>query len=200
MLYVEIDKRELDLALKLIPQQLKMELGDAFDHIGRKFVKTLGQTRMSGRPGIKAQPKGLFRRLQRTMFVPTGGIMDMGTEIYFDSKVALLHELGGKVTGQGGKKLAVPLSARREMFTAGGALRQAYKRPRGVKGLNLIYLKNKYWLAKRLKKLKSVVSLYVLKRSVKIPPRLQFFKTWDTMENQNMQRINLAIERALKKV
>lgn len=200
MLYVEIDSRKLDLALRVFPRNLKGHLGDAFDYIGRSFVKRLKAERLSGRPGLRAS--WVFtKRLQRTFFVPIGGIGDMGTEIKFDSAVAVEHEEGGDITAKGGGRLAVPLSMRQEMFTAKGALKKKYKAPGLLKNMRLVMLKGQPYLAKfQKRKSEEITPMYVLKRTVRIPARLEFFKTWDKQENKNIQRLNRAIQMTLNGV
>lgn len=204
MLYVEINTAKLDKALRIAPDQLKMELGDAFDYLGRKFLKILKQTRLQGPPGIRGRTHGIFKRFKRVMLVPTAGIQSMGTEIFTDSKIARLHEEGGVVEAGGTGSLSVPLSVRTQMYTASGVLRQRYKKPSALKNLKMIPLKGKRFLVKfRSRKdyeLTPDKILYVLKNRVKIKPRLGFYMTWQNMENLRIQRLNNAIHKALQKV
>ncbi len=197
MLYVAINTKNLDKAIRLVPQKLKTELGDAFDHIGRKFLKTFKETRLEGPPGIKGRRHGILKRFIRTMLVPYGGIENMGTAIYTESKIAKLHETGGIVEAQSGS-LAVPLSMRREMYTAGGALRTKYRYPGRLKNVGAVLLRGKRFLAQFIKRSREIKPLYVLKNRVIIKPRLGFYDTWKTMENTNIQILNRAAVKALK--
>jgi hypothetical protein len=100
----------------------------------------------------------------------------------------------------GGGKLAVPLSARKELFTSDGRLKKQYKQPRLLKNVIPIQLKGKTFLAKVKKKLRELIPIFVLKNSVRIRPRLLFYKTWDDMQNERIDILNKSIEKALNKV
>lgn len=199
MLYITINTKNLEKALRMVPEALKMELGDAFDYIGRKFLKTFRETRLQGPPGIRGTPHGIFKRIHRTMLVPYGGIENMGTTIYTESKIAKLHEIGGIVEAKKGS-LAVPLSARTEMYTQGGALKTKYRYPGRLRNVRLVLLKGKRFLAEFVKRSREIKPLYVLKNRIRIKPRLGFYDTWKSMENLNMQRLNNAVIKALNKI
>jgi hypothetical protein len=132
-LLTEIDTSKLEKAIKIAPRVLKFELADGMDRIGKGFLKRFRQQQLQGPPGVRgASGHGLFGTFKRVFFVsPT--IEGMGIQIFSDSKIAKLHETGGTVKDPGGGRLAVPLSARTEMFTPSGKLRARYKRPRELK-------------------------------------------------------------------
>ncbi len=201
MIEVEVNTQKLEKAIRMIPHHLKMELGDAFDYLGKKLLKTFKQTRLQGPPGIKGRTHGIFKRFKRVMLVPTSGIDSMGTIIFTESKIARLHEEGGVIEGN----LKVPLSARTEMFTAGGygkgTLKRKYKAPSRLKNIRLVVLRGKRFLAKFKRGDESEITpLYVLKNRIKIRPRLGFYKTWENMENLRLNRLNKAVHKALQKV
>ncbi len=204
MIDTQIDTKKLERAIKIVPRQLKIELGDAFDYLGRKFLKTLWKTRLQGPPRLRARPRGLFKHFKRVMLVPSTGIDGMGTVIYTKSKIARIHEEGGVITGKGGKRLAVPLSMRSQMYTGRGSLKKRYKEPGKIKNLREIPLKGKRFLVKFKKKrdseLKRENILYVKKNQIRIKPRLGFFDTWDGLERLRIPRINRAIQKALETV
>jgi len=198
-LRLEINTKNLERAIRLFPKELKYELGDGMDHISRKFLKIFRQTRLQGPPGIRAHPHGIFTHFQRASLV-SQDIEGMGMVIFSDSKIARMHEEGATLKNPGGGKLAVPLSARKELFTSDGRLKRQYRRPRLLKNVIRIQLKGKTFLAKVKKKLREILPLFILKNQVKFKPRLMFYKTWDEIQNERIEILNKSIEKALSKV
>ena len=198
-LRLEINTKNLERAIRLFPKELKYELGDGMDHISRKFLKIFRQTRLQGPPGKRAHPHGIFTYFQRASVV-SQDIEGMGMVIFSDSKIARMHEEGATLKNPGGGKLAVPLSARKELFTSDGRLKRQYRRPRLLKNVIRIQLKGKTFLAKVKKKLREILPLFILKNQVRIKPRLMFYKTWDEIQNARIEILNKSIEKALSKV
>jgi len=199
-LTTEIDKRQLDRAIKIAPRVLKFELADGMDRIGKGFLKRFRQQRLQGPPGVRgASGHGLFGTFKRVFFV-TPTIEGMGIEIFSNSKIAKLHETGGTVTDPGGGRLAIPLSARKQMFTARGKLRARYKQPRALKNVKRMRFKGNTFLARVTKRGQKILPLYVLKRQVRIKPRLGFYRTWDGLVNYRIDILNKKIENALRKI
>ncbi len=197
-LTVEINTKNLDRALRLFPKDLKFEIADGMDHISRKFLKIFRQERLQGPPGIRGRPHGIFTHFSRASLV-SQDIEGMGMVIFSDSKIARMHEEGATVKNQSGGKLAVPLSARKELFTSDGRLKKQYRQPRLLKNVVPIQLRGKTFLAKVKKKLRQILPLFVLKNSVRIRPRLMFYKTWDDMQNERINILNKSVEKALSK-
>lgn len=197
-LTIEINTKNLDRALRLFPKDLKFEIADGMDHISRKFLKVFRQERLQGPPGIRGRPHGIFTHFSRASLV-SQDIEGMGMVIFSDSKIARMHEEGATVKNQSGGKLAVPLSARRELFTSNGRLKKQYRQPRLLKNVVPIQLRGKTFLAKVKKKLRQILPLFVLKNSVRIRPRLMFYKTWDGMQNERINILNKSIEKTLSK-
>ncbi len=198
-LKVEINTKNLERAIRLFPKELKYEIADGMDHATRKFLKIFKQTRLQGPPGIKGRPHGIFTHFSRASLL-SQDIEGMGMVIFSDSKIARMHEEGATLKNPGGGKLAVPLSARKELFTSDGRLKKQYKQPRLLKNVIPIQLKGKTFLAKVKKKLRELIPIFVLKNSVRIRPRLMFYKTWDDMQNERIDILNKSIEKALNKV
>ena len=196
-LTVEINTKNLERALRMFPKELKYEIADGMDHISRKFLKIFRQERLQGPPGIRGRPHGIFTHFSRASLL-SQDIQGMGMVIFSDSKIARMHEEGATVKNPGGGKLAVPLSARKELFTADGRLKQQYRKPRLLKNVVPIQIRGKTFLAKVKKKLRELLPLFVLKNSVRIRPRLMFYKTWDEMQNERIQILNKSIEKVLK--
>lgn len=198
-LTAEINTKNFETALRVFPKELKMELGDGMDHISRKFLKQFYQTRLQGAPGIKARPHGIFTHFRRASLV-SQTIEGMGLVIFSDSKISRLHEEGGIVKNPGGAKLAVPLSARTELFTSDGRLKKQYRKPRMLKNVIPVKLRGKTFLAKIKRKIRSILPLFVLKNQIRIRPRLGFYKTWDDMQNERINILNKSIQKTLEKV
>jgi len=111
-----------------------------------------------------------------------------------------MHEEGATVKNPGGGKLAVPLSARRELFTSDGRLKKQYRQPRLIKNVIPIQIRGKTFLARIIKKARQILPLFVLKNSVRIKPRLMFYQTWDDLQNERIIILNKSVEKALSKV
>ena len=198
-LTVEINTQNLERAIRLFPKDLKYEIADGMDHISRKFLKVFKQTRLQGPPGIKGRPHGIFTHFSRASLV-SQDIEGMGMVIFSDSKIARMHEEGAIVKNPGGGKLAVPLSARRELFTSNGRLKKQYRQPRLIKNVIPIQIRGKTFLARIIKKARQILPLFVLKNSVRIKPRLMFYQTWDDLQNERIIILNKSVEKALSKV
>lgn len=199
-LLTEIDTRNLEKAIKIAPRVLKFELADGMDRIGKGFLKRFRQQQLQGPPGVRgASGHGLFGTFKR-VFLVSPSIEGMGIQVFSDSKIAKLHETGGTVKDPGGGRLAVPLSARTEMFTPAGKLRSRYKRPKELKNVRRMRFKGNTFLARVTKKAQKILPLYVLKRQVRIKPRLGFYRTWDGLVNYRIDILNKSVEKALRKI
>ena len=199
-LMTEIDMRALDKAIKIAPRVLKFELGDGMDRISKGFLKRFRQQRLQGPPGVRgASGHGLFGTFKRVSLVsPT--IEGMGMQVYSDSKIAKLHETGGIVKDPSGGRMAVPLSARSQMFTAKGKLRGKYKKPRQLKNVEPMRFKGQTFLVRVTKRAQKLLPLYVLKRSVRLKPRLGFYRVWDSLANYRIEILNKSVDKALRKI
>ena len=201
-LTVEINTKNLEKAIRLFPKELKMELGDGFDHISRKFLKTFKQTRLQGPPGIKARSHGIFAHFTRASLV-SRDIEGMGMTIFSDSKISRMHEEGATIKSSGGERLAAPLSARPEMFIGGqypGRLKKKYRDPRAMKNVIRIILKGKQFLVKVKRRSRELLPLFVLKNQIRIRPRLGFYKTWDDMHNERIIILNKSVKKAIESI
>lgn len=198
-LKAEIDTQKLQRAIRLFPGQLKLELADAFDHIALKFLKTFRAERLKGPPGIWGRPRGIFSHFHRSLLV-SNTLEGMGARITSDSNIAELHEFGGVVAAPGSTSMAVPLTARTEMYTQSGQLRKRYKSPRNIKGLVLMIFNGKKYLVKVKKGSRDAQPFYVLKKKVKLKPRLGFYETFDNLQNVNIAILNKAVQKTLESV
>ncbi len=199
-LKLKLNTKQLLRAFHLVPAQLEVELKDALDHAGRKFLKEFRRRRLQGPPGIKARSRGIFSHFHRNnVFFRGRQALDSYVEIYSDSKVAKLHEEGGTVKDPSGGKMSVPLSARKEMYTSTGALRKRYKDVRNLRNVIPKKINGKVFLVRVKKKDKSIKPLYVLKRSVKIKPKLGFYATFEAIAPELTRIFNKSFDKALDK-
>lgn len=195
-----LDDRALNKAIRLVPKALKRELSDGMDRIGKGFLKRWRRSRLQGPPGVRgASGRGLFGTFRLAQLFGSSAD-DIGIHIFSESKVAALHEEGGTVTAKGGGKMAVPLRARTLMFTAKGKLRGRYKQPGRLKNVIPMKFNGKTFLVRVAKRAKTILPLYVLKHQVRIKPRLEFEKTFDSLANRNTKIINDKVKIALREL
>ena len=198
--WTEIDKYALDRAIKIAPRVLKFELGDGFDRISKGFLKRFRKQQLQGPPGVRgASGYGLFGTFKRT-FLVSSSIEGMGVHIFSESKIAKLHETGGIVKDPSGGRLAVPLSARTQMFTARGKIKRRFRRPKTLKNVQPMRFRGKTFLAKVTKRAKKILPLFVLKRQVRLKPRLGFYRTWDGLVSYRIDILNKKVDNALRKI
>ena len=198
--WTEIDKYALERAIKIAPRVLKFELGDGFDRISKGFLKRFRKQQLQGPPGVRgASGYGLFGTFKRT-FLVSSSIEGMGIHIFSESKIAKLHETGGIVKDPSGGRLAVPLSARTQMFTARGKIKRRFRRPKTLKNVQPMRFRGKTFLAKVTKRAKKILPLFVLKRQVRLKPRLGFYRTWDGLVSYRIDILNKKVDNALRKI
>lgn len=196
MIKTEINTNDLKAVIRSLPPVLKVEMADSLDHVSRKFLKEFKRRRLSGRPGIIGRPHGIFSRFHKDLLEIKEGLSAV---IFSDSKIAELHEKGGTITSGSGEKIAAPLSARKELFTAQGSLRQRYRSREGRRSLRPIRFGSETFLARVKRKTREVLPLFVLKQSIHLKPRLEFYKTWDSMQETVYGILAKRLIRAVKK-
>ena len=193
---LELNTKELLKAYHLVPKQLEVELKDALDHAGKKFLKEFRVRRLRGLPGIQSRGRdGIFSRFVKHPLRGRG--LDLELPIDTESPVAGIHERGGDRSGRG--RIAVPLSFA-PIFT-GGKNRRVRKRYRDV--LSLVRKKK---LFRRGIKGQSYLCdsetgrpFFVLKNKVKVQPRLEFGKTFNTLAPEFSKIYNRGFDKALRK-
>ncbi len=201
---VEVDTKRFDKMARLFPRKTKIQMGDALDNIGRKFLKKIRSERLKGSPGIQEYSIKLFKTFRRTSFV-TQDIKDMGMKIWSESPVAIKHQKGGPDKALDGQRLAIPIPAAKskneKFFTKKGRIKKRFNRGNlgSVKGFFEIKTKlGKEILFRRLKGDKDIIPVFVLKDKVQLKSRLGFFDVWDDLENFRINRINKALDRTLE--
>ena len=193
-----LNTKNFERALHLVPKALIEEIKDGLDHSARKFFKDFKFRRLKGPPGIRAYPRGIFTHFHKEI-IASGNIEDMEARIYTDSKIAKLHEEGGKVRDPGGGLLAVPLSMRHEMFTRAGQLRKKYKDIKNIPNIIALKFGGKIFLVKVKKRSREIKPLFVLKKEVIMKQRLAFYETFHGMWGVFIRILNASFERAIYK-
>jgi len=186
-----LDKRIPLSAGLIFPKEFAKALRNPMKKAVRWFKKKHQIARLSGRPGLNRRTGDLVRSFVPGVSPPGTGISDLESWLATRSKYAQIHEEGGTVMAAPGKALAIPISADRggEALTGAGVLKNKFAGPlRDVPGLE--FFKNKrtgqaFLMERRavtkkvyghyIKTGEGLVPMFVLKKSVYIPPRLQFF-------------------------
>lgn len=183
----------------MVPNVLRLELADAYDHIGRSFFKKFFNERLKGPPGIKSF--SIFRLFKYRVMKATSDIMDSGVEFYTPSSVARQHETGATLTSE--KGFAIPFSQkiRPEMYTARGQLKKRYKNIGNIKKLRRVKLKTGYyWAIFTRKEPSKIKPMYAIKNIIVLKKRLGFYDTFRAHEPQQVQILNKAVMKAIGRV
>jgi len=185
---IQVNTKNVQKALVAMPGLLRRNVADAFDHIGRKFYKTLWkQTELKTRPNVGIGKYSKFTVIGKGRKNPKS----VGLVLYSYSKIARAHEEGARITGN----MAIPIG---EALTSRGRKRKIYKKNlQDVKGMFPVETGGKLYLAKTTRK--ATKFLFALRRSIKLKPRLKFYRTWDDLAGFTNSRINKAVDQTLTK-
>lgn len=206
---IRLEPREaVERLFRHFPINTEAEIADALAHVKRKFFKTLfasatQRLKITGR-------RGLINHLVGTIFREREKPAADRLQVKSWSKVFRVHEYGGTITAKG-KQLAVPLREALKKVPGGtwsggvlfwkGRLKARFRGEKsGIKGLVGYFdrRRGKYYLG--LKRGEAgILPLFVLKRQVRIPARLGFFKTWNELQPFANDRLNQALQRAARK-
>lgn len=202
---VRIDSRRLDAALARVPEHLKTELMDALDHIRRGFFKALYvNTGLKDRRFIAVKNVGIGRQIKVYRNPRKQNILDMELGIFTRSKIASMLERGGTVSAKSGA-MTVPLPP---ALTATGRLKpelsifKGYRRaydPAEIKGFFLLKRNGRMLLVKKVPGTDEIQPYFIMKRQVRIQPRLRMMETWERMEGYRINVLNKSVEKALNK-
>lgn len=195
MITFRMDAKGLEERLKKFPKIFKYRFVDALDHIGRSFYKRFNP-RLEGRPGIIGRPRGIRLRFKRNTVYVKG--QPVGLNLHFKSPVAVRHEEGAWMSGPGGRRIAVPLSARAyRVLDSNARIKSKYSykgRLQGRNRLRPMKFKGQWFLAEVAgKRAKRITPLFVLKDKVWNPARLEFYKTWQGMEPRTREILDDAV-------
>ena len=157
------------------PEEAAKEFGDAAWKTLVRFRDVFIRLRLSGRPGLNRITGQLIRSFKVGRSPRGVAINAVRAWLATGSPYARIHEEGGVIRPKRAQALAIPIGAAR---TKGGATKGGFESPRGRK--DLTFIKRGHGRAPILARVTKtrVTPMYVLVKSVKIKPRLQFFETW----------------------
>lgn len=184
-----VDTRQLRRALDRVPGALFRELKVEFRGILIDFQREHTRRFMSGRPGLHRRTGTLARSF---LFRVEGDRISNLQGVYFTNLVyAGIHEFGGVIRPRRRKFLTIPLPAAK---TAAGVARGGARDfpntfvRRGPSGNLIIYQKRPKGPPE---------PLFLLKREVRIPPRLNLLAFWNSQRRRHVARVDQAVRRAL---
>ena len=163
----QIDK--INKAFDDLPDLMQQAGKKALSIHGREFIRWFTKKRLTGRPGLKRRTGSLARSFKTNVLELSGAMVLM---VWTTSKYARIHEFGGIVTPKKSKYLAIPTNA---ALTKAGATR--YASPRNVPGLSFMQRKGGLPFMGKVEGGR-VRAYFLLRKRVKIPPRLELGKSW----------------------
>ncbi len=189
---------------KKVPYAIKLALADGLDHGTRSFLKEFYQRQLSGPPGVRSTPGGIFHRFRRIVTVNGEAVflrqsasqsetvkaiaksakdpMNMKVELYTKSKAAGILETGGTISSAHG--MTIPLTDEAKQMKKSNAAE--------IGNLDVIIQNGKVFLGHKNGRLPPE-RLFVLVHQVKVQARLGFYSTWDS----HIGRFNQIIDEAL---
>lgn len=159
---------QVQAALAAIPQEAFLEFQKTFRTITQKFIRKMTVERLSGRPGLNRLSGSLARSLRAATI--GNNLNTLRSIIFFDASMtktksgtsyAAVHEYGAIIRPRTGKYLTIPIRAGSPFAISAGL------GPRKARALS------------------SKIVGFRKVRQVVIPPRLKFFETWNSVDNQS---------------
>lgn len=201
--------KEVSETLQKVPRSMKLAIADAMDHATRSFYSRLYKTRLQGPPGLRSNRGGIFHRFRRVVDVNGKKVflrqqasqnesvkaiaksakdpMNMKVELYSMSKVAGIHETGGTIRSSG---MPIPLNDKAASMAKGKS---------ALNDLEMFTINGKVFLGLK-RKFQGPELLFILKRAIRIKPRLHFYKTWDGLAGRRDQIFEDALDKALRNI
>jgi len=209
-LTLAFDDKKLIKALRDHKGDVGAEVGDALFHAKAKLFKRWYAA--ARRAGLRITARrGLVNYVLGVVKVGARPLSDYALRIVNYSRYFWTHERGKTITGRN-KKLAVPLYdpawiasnryRKHRLFLAGGA------RGKGATGeVDLFVRRGRAFLGQRMwrkmgkrshseREGTGIAYRAVLKREVKIRPRLSFFATWRGLQPWAHTRLDMSLRRA----
>lgn len=183
------DPARFAAAMRLAPEALAKSLKD---EVG-KFTLWFAQKHMARQMNLRLKTR--TGALKRSFGATSSGdkLSDLQWLVFTTSPYAITHEDGAEIKPTEKRYLTVPLNA--AMTKTGRKRGQA----RSFENTFVQKAKSgKLFIFQRYGKGgKKIRPLFMLVDSVKIPPRLEFFKTWDDQNKALMGKVALAVDTAL---
>ena len=172
---VKIDSRKWTAALRAAPAMIRVGARNALGAIGKTVAGEISRQGLRGRPGLKRRTGTLARSLTTVPSIEGKADKLWVGFVLPGARYAGIHETGGVIRA-GSKLLAIPVGP---ALTPSGFAK--YPGPRSVP--DLVFRPSRKGggvLGKVTGKgdREKFTVWYVLKKEVRIPPRLGFFRTW----------------------
>ena len=188
------DEARVRRALAIAPQQMETQLADAFDHIKRKYFKTL-----PGVSRLRPHRQCFFRIVMGYINRAGGNLERLSFKLVTYWRGAKIQEYGGTKRAKSGKYMTIPIGG---ALTSSGMVKREYRKAREVTNTFTVQRNGRLIVFRRMGhgRRSRIIPLYLLKESVQLQPRLAFGQAWDVLGAFRIQRISLAADRALKAV
>lgn len=199
--------KAMEKAMKAVPKLTRRSLvfrlgniGDEFERrMDKKFTATLsGEFRSNNTKTKLANRTGTLRATMAHKVRDDGKDLTLRNTIGNAATAHYVHiqEEGGIIKPKRAKALTIPLP---DNMTAAG--RPRFKKASEVEGLFLLKTNGKAFLVRKAPSGEGLEFLWMLKKSVKIPARLGFVRTWRTKSMQKFARdeLNAGVRKALVK-
>ena len=181
-------RSEISKALANPSPRMAKALRSAFQQIGQGFIARHRRERLRGRPGLR-QRHGQAGLAGSFGFEIVGMDLDsMQLVNYSTSRYARIHEHGGIIRPKRANFLTIPLDAAKS-----GAKDSADVRIRDFNGFFAMSNGRLFFFDSKTK-----APLFILKRQVTIPPRLEWVATWDRMESDFAEKIAQKVAKAME--
>jgi hypothetical protein len=205
----DTNAEDIARAFERYPKRLVREMGEAMTDIGDAKKRRM-QSRFTGYSPTRAGAGSrLMRRsgaLAQSFTTANLGaasrLNGLGVAMGTDKEYAPIQEEGGTVKAKPGKYLTIPLD---DALTPAGVVKGGARlRKSGGKWQTAdgkpTFIRNGVIFAKYGKTDRSLRALYVLKKQVKIPPRLGMFRMFERLQRKFIpHRIGQAVSSALEK-
>lgn len=197
---IKVDEEKLARSMKRAPRRLAREMSTAFDRHGFAFTSFARKELFNGRPGLIGRRGQLARSIGHDS-TRADTLNRVRTRVFAGGKIApyaRIQEEGGTVKPTRARFLTIPLP---DNLTAGGVPR--YKSARALfddpsKDVFTLWANGRGVIGLRERGM--IKWLWVLKKSVYIPPRFGFVRAFnsDEMRRDRQRRFDRAIRNAMK--
>lgn len=187
MIEARVDTAPLKKSLREVRRLAYRGIRTEFRGIGKDFRTTFAAARLSGRPGIKG------RRSMVRSVTKGSRLQNLLLRVGFRPRFIGIHEKGGTIKGKkafaslpGGPYVRMPVGQSRT------------ERRRKASFLNTFIARVKGgWMIFQKTAGGNVRPLYVLKKEVKIPARLDFFASWKKGLPVVLKRVQNALHNSM---
>lgn len=188
--------------LKRMPSAVEVQLAVGMKRMANEHIATMTRRMTAAGDGLVKTRTGFMRDRFTSETRQAGGIGNLRTRVFVAGvKYADVQEFGGVIKPRLRKFLTIPMDA---IKTAGGAIKGQYAGGAGEyrkTGKSFVWRNalGGAFIAEKSKNGKSLVLLWKLVRSVKIPGNLGWYKTWRGGEDDRRAILRSVGRRAIEK-